>query len=63
MSNNNNITKKTQDIYQIIIDRLIREIKDVATSEGCSEDTLKELKSVRENINNYLYIFSYGKEN
>ena len=47
----NNISTKTKNTYQNIIDRLIKEIKEAAISEGCSEDTLKELKTVREIIN------------
>lgn len=43
----NNISTKTKTTYQNIIDRLIKEIKEAAISEGCSEDTLKELKAVR----------------
>ena len=42
---------KTKTTYQNIIDRLIKEIKEAAISEGCSEDTLKELKAVRGIIN------------
>lgn len=52
MSHNNSITSKTQGLYQNIIDRLFKEIKDVAISEDCNEEALKELKMVRENINN-----------
>ena len=58
MSHNNSITSKTQGLYQNIIDRLFKEIKDVAISEDCTEETLKELKMVRKNINNNF--FSYG---
>jgi len=58
MSHNNSITSKTQGLYQNIIDRLFKEIKDVAISEDCNEETLKELKMVRKNINNNF--FSYG---
>ena len=47
----NNISTKTKNTYQNIIDRLIKEIKEAAISEGCSEDTLKELKAVRGIIN------------
>ena len=47
----NNISTKTKTTYQNIIDRLIKEIKEAAISEGCSEDTLKELKTVRGIIN------------
>ena len=58
MSHNNSITSKTQGLYQNIIDRLFKEITDVAISEDCNEEALKELKMVRENINNNF--FSYG---
>ena len=47
----NNINTKTQTIYQNIIERLMKEIKEAAASEGCSEDTLKELRLVRRIIN------------
>lgn len=60
MSHNNSITSKTQGLYQNIIDRLFKEIKDVAISEDCNEEVLKELKMVRENINNNNNFFSYG---
>jgi len=46
-----NISSKTQTIYYNIIERLMKEIKEAAASEGCSEDTLKELKLVRIIIN------------
>jgi hypothetical protein len=47
MSQPQDISKRTRDIYKNIIDKLINEIKEAAANEGCSEDTLKELKSVR----------------
>lgn len=47
----NNINDKTQQIYQNIIEKLMKEIKEAAASEGCSEDTLKELRTVRKKIN------------
>ena len=46
MSQSQDISKKTRDIYKNIIEKLINEIKEAATNEGCNEDTLKELKSV-----------------
>jgi hypothetical protein len=56
MSQPNNILTKTQQTYKNIIDKLIKEIKEAATSEGCSEDTLKELKYVRnQKFENNLY--------
>ncbi len=58
MSQQNTILTKTQQIYRNIIDKLMSEIKEAATSEGCSEDTLKELKWVRKNIfidKNYIF--------
>lgn len=58
MSQQNSISSKTQSIYRNIIDKLMDEIKEAATNEGCTEDTLKELKWVREKI--YLIFFSHG---
>lgn len=52
MSQQNSISSKTQSIYRNIIDKLMDEIKEAATNEGCTEDTLKELKWVRKNIFN-----------
>jgi len=43
MSQNN---QKTEMIYKTIMERLITEMKDEVLSEGCSEDMLKELKTV-----------------
>ena len=39
--------QKTEQIYKNIMERLILEIKEDALNEGCSEDMLKQLKSVR----------------
>ena len=41
-----NSLHRTQDIYQIIINKLIEQMKEEASNEGCNEDTLKDLKSV-----------------
>ena len=46
-----NSLHKTQTLYRMIIDKLIEQMKEEATNEGCNEDTLRELKSV---INNKL---------
>ena len=43
MSQNN---QKTEMIYKTIMDRLSSEMKDEVLSEGCSEDMLKELRTV-----------------
>ncbi len=43
----NNESKRTEDKYNTIIDRVITEIKDEFIKEGCSEEILKELKRVR----------------
>ena len=40
MSQQNTILTKTQQIYRNIIDKLMSEIKEAATSEGCSEDII-----------------------
>ena len=48
----NNLASKTSQIYIRIIDKLITEIKEDVTNEGCNEDILKELKSVRKKILN-----------
>ena len=46
------MSAKTETIYKTIIDRLITEIKDEFIKEGCSEETLKELRTV--SISNFL---------
>ncbi len=46
MSQPNNILTKTQQTYINIMDKLIKEIKEAATNEGCNEDALKELRYV-----------------
>lgn len=55
---------KTETIYKTIIDRLITDIKDEFIKEGCSEETLKELRTV--SISNFLIFikiiyYRYGK--
>ena len=47
MSQQSTLLTKTQKKYKNIIDKLMTEIKEPATSEGCNEDTLKELRWVR----------------
>ena len=47
MSQPSTILTKTQQMYKNIMDKLISIIKEAATSEGCTEDTLKELRWVR----------------
>ena len=47
MSQPNTLTAKTQQMYINIMNKLINEIKEAATNEVCNEDTLKELRWVR----------------
>ena len=47
MSQPSTLLTKTQEIYKNIMDKLMTEIKGAAINEGCSEDTLKELRWVR----------------
>lgn len=56
----NNLNSKTQSTYKTIIERLMKEIKEAAASEGCSEDTLKELRQVRRILFNIDLIIVMG---
>ena len=38
--------QKTVETYKNIMEKLINEIKDDFINEGCSEETLKDLKAV-----------------
>lgn len=63
-----NSMNKTQQIYMNIINKLMLEIKEAATNEGCNEDTLKELRWVRRKKlfnknNNIFYLIRLGKIN
>ena len=38
--------QKTESIYRSVMERLFSEVKNDFIDEGCSEETLKEFKSV-----------------